>query len=444
MLSGCTPTQTANLVNGTVSFTCPANSINLGFGEVTAFYSGDADYSPGNGSASVTVNSSGTIKPTITVAAPTTVVAWPFFVTITVSGPSGDPIPTGSVSGTIGVSGYNYGYSEPLTNGSVTFSPSQQLTAGPNTITASYLGDSNYTSGNGATTVDLFERPTFTFSAVPPDGAASQALNVTLTLSGFNGYPTPTGTVTLSYGTAYISSPIPLIAGSASFTIPANTLNVTGGTLVASYSGDSYYFASIGNDYVDFTTPAFNIAASPVSVNPGAVTGNTSAVTLTPTGGFTGSVALTATLTSSPSGAQDLPTFTFGSTTPVSITGTGTGGATLTITTTAPTTSTLVYPHGPGVLRYAAGGSALACVLLICIPVRRRNWRRVLGMLFLLASFTGLFSCGGGGGSGGSGGGGGGGGGGSNPGTTAGSYTITVTATSGSITQTGTVVLNVQ
>jgi hypothetical protein len=43
------------------------------------------------------------------------------------------------------------------------------------------------------------------------------------------------------------------------------------------------------------------------SVAPGATTGNTSTITVTPTGGFTGSVALTAALTTSPSGALAPP-----------------------------------------------------------------------------------------------------------------------------------------
>jgi hypothetical protein len=61
----------------------------------------------------------------------------------------------------------------------------------------------------------------------------------------------------------------------------------------------------------------------------------------------------------------------------------------------------------------------------------------MLGMFVLLVFLAGaIASCGGGGG-------GGGGGNTGNPGTTAGSYTITVTGTSGSITQTATVNLTV-
>jgi len=180
--------------------------------------------------------------------------------------------------------------------------------------------------------------------------------------------------------------------------------------------------------------PGFTINGTAVTVAPGATTANTSTITVTSAGGLTGNVALTAALTASPSGASDLPTFSFGTTTPVSITGVSAGTATLTITTTAATSSALSYPKRPGVPWYAAGGVALACLLLLGIPARRRRWQSMLGLLMLLAALAGgVLSCGGGGG-----------GGGGNPGTTAGTYTITVTGTSGAITQTGKVTLTVQ
>jgi hypothetical protein len=75
-------------------------------------------------------------------------------------------------------------------------------------------------------------------------------------------------------------------------------------------------------------------------------------------------------------------------------------------------------------------------MLLFGIPARRRSWRAMLGMLALLSTLAGgLLACGGGGG---------GGGGTSNPGTTPGTYTVTVTGTSGTTIATGTVILNVQ
>jgi hypothetical protein len=64
-------------------------------------------------------------------------------------------------------------------------------------------------------------------------------------------------------------------------------------------------------------------------------------------------------------------------------------------------------------------------LIFLGIPARRRSWRAMLGMLLLLAALaTGAVSCGGGGGGGGNTG---------HAGTTAGTYIVTVTATSGSV-----------
>ena len=82
----------------------------------------------------------------------------------------------------------------------------------------------------------------------------------------------------------------------------------------------------------------------------------------------------------------------------------------------------------------------MACLLLFAIPSRRRGWLAMVGMLGFLFVFTGgVLACGGGGG------GNGGGGGTIIPGTTAGTYVVTVTCTSASApATTGTLTLTVQ
>jgi len=212
--------------------------------------------------------------------------------------------------------------------------------------------------------------------------------------------------------------------------------------LIADSEGDLYGTTSAGGvnnsgTVFELALPSFTVAGTAVSVSPGATTGNTSTITLTPTWGFTGSVTLTATITSRPAGAQDPPTVSFGTTSPVNITSASGVTATLTITTTAPTSAALGRPAHSGIRRYA-GGTTLAFGLLfgIGIPRLRRNWRTRLGALaFLMILMGGLLACGGS--NSGSGGGGG------NPGTTPGTYTVTVTGTSGSTTATSTVTLTV-
>ena len=147
-----------------------------------------------------------------------------------------------------------------------------------------------------------------------------------------------------------------------------------------------------------------------------------------------GIVTLTAAITSSPSGAQDLPTFSFGSTSPVDITGNSAETATLTIATTAPNEAALAHPLRPNTRWFTSTGLlAFALFFGVGIPAPRRNWRIVLGMLVLLVALIGgLSACGGGSGSTVSG-----------SGTTPGTYTITVTGTSGSTTANRNVTLTV-
>ena len=439
-----------NLVNGTATVTIPANSLPVGNDTVIGNYSGDADYAANSGNTSVTVISSGTLNPTVTVVPPTATVGSPFSITVTVSGPTGDAVPTGSVS----LSDANLTFSQnpvQLSNGSAVFTVQSYAAGGPSTVTATYLGDSNYTGGSGTGIVHLLAGTTIQFAPSAPTTATNQALTTTVTVSGNSNIGTPTGTIILSSGTLFTSS-TPLAAGSAGFTIPANTFAVGVYTLTAAYSGDTNYNAYTSSEILSVTTavpPGFTVMGAAVSLLPGATTANTSTITLTPAGGFTGSVVLTAAITGSPVGAQDLPTFSFGTTSPVSISGASAATATLTISTTAATSAALRRRPGPGPgpgSGWLGGGGVLACILLFGVSSRRRRWQTLLGLLvFLIVLSGGILSCGGGGSGGGSGGGGGSGsGGGGNPGTTAGTYTVTVTGTSGATTAMGTVTLTVQ
>jgi N-acetylneuraminic acid mutarotase len=185
--------------------------------------------------------------------------------------------------------------------------------------------------------------------------------------------------------------------------------------------------------------PTFTVSGTPVTIAPGATNGNTSTITLTPNGGFTGNVTLTAAVTSSPAGAEYPPSLSFGSTNPLNITSANAGTATLTVVTTAPASSAMSEPIHSGSPWYT-GGATLACLLFLGIAARRRGWRTMLGTLALLGAFnSGLSACGGGSGGGSSSGTGSG-----NPGSTPGVYTVTVTGTSGSTIATGTVTVTVQ
>jgi subtilase family serine protease len=294
----------------------------------------------------------------------------------------------------------------------------------------------------------LLITPTVKVTPSAASTTTTQALTVAITVSG--GAGTPTGSVVLTSG-SYSSGSTNLSNGLASIVIPAGALAVGTDTLTAKYTpdatGSATYTSATGSGTVAVSQPitlpppTFSISASAVTISPGATTGNVSTVTVTPANGFTGAVALTAAITFGPNGAQDPPTLSFGATSPITISGTASGTATLTIATTAPTSSALAFPVPHRSNWLPAGGTALACILLFGIPARQRRWRSRLAMLALLVSLAGAVSaCGGGGGGSAS----GGGKNTNNPGTTAGSYTVEVTGTSGSTTASGTFTIDLQ
>jgi len=264
--------------------------------------------------------------------------------------------------------------------------------------------------------------PTFSLKAGTYNG--SQTVTIADATQGATIYYTTDGSTPTTASTVYSGS----ITVSATETLQAIAV-ATGYTESGAASAQ----------YTITVPPGFAVAGTAVSVAPGAATGNTSTITLTPSGGFTGPVSLTATIATSPTGAVEPPTFSFGTTTPVTITGASNGTATLTVTTSAPTTQTCTSSiqkdrRAP----WYGGGAALACVLLFGIRSQRKRWRSILGtFLLFVALIGGMLACGSGGGQQvctGT----------TTAGTTLGAYTITVTGTSGALTETGTFNLTVE
>jgi hypothetical protein len=195
------------------------------------------------------------------------------------------------------------------------------------------------------------------------------------------------------------------------------------------------------NVTVSQPAPAFYALTSSanISLSPGATTGNTSAITVIPHNGFTGTVALTCAFTSN---AATNPATCSLSPASVEITNGGALTSTLTINTTG---SSSAHNEVKKLFWPSTSGAAVAFLLFFLTPRRRSHWLGMLGLLVVFAGLAGT-GCGGSSGNGGSGAGsngGGGGGGGGTTGTTSGSYTVTVTGTSGSASQTTAVTLTV-
>jgi non-reducing end alpha-L-arabinofuranosidase len=258
-----------------------------------------------------------------------------------------------------------------------------------------------------------------------PSGVSGTAYSQTLTASGGSGtgyswtVPSSGSSLTavgLSLSSGGVLSGSSPTAGSASFTV--ELMDSASNTATAGFS------VTINNA----PGATFTIAGAAVSVAPGATTGNTSTITVTPgSGGFLGTVNLTCSI--SPTASNDQPTCSL-SPTSVNLSGTTAQTSTLTIGTTAPTAD-LVYPKLGNRKGWPGSGAVLALLVFFGIPARRRSWRAMLSILVAVIALGALASCGGGGGGG-------------NAGTTAGTYTVKVTGTSGATTASGTVTLAVQ
>lgn len=422
------PLVASSADSATATFT--TSSIGPGSDTMSAAYLGDGTFAPSFATLPLAVTGrpdvvSLTATPTLFDVGPGATLS------VTVTNPTGSAVatPTGYIEFYDGAA--VLGGPNPLSGGAVSFG--YPLTGlGQHTLTAWYSGDLIHAPGSASAIFNNQGTPTVSFNSYSWSISTTQSAALTVTVSGGTGNPTPTGSVVLTDG-GFTSAPAQLVNGNANLTIPAGALPLGDTTLTATYTPDSnsssaYLPASGSADFEVTTVPAdFTVTGTAVSVAPGATTGNTSTITLMPTGGFTGAISLSCSI--SPTAASDPATCSIPAS--VTINGSTAQTVTLTVNTTAPSSA---LNRREGVFG-PIGGTAFACVLMVGFAGRRRKWLGALGMVLVLVFVGGALGC--------SGGGSGGGGGGGNAGTTPGSYTITVTATSGSITETGTISLTV-
>jgi trimeric autotransporter adhesin len=336
--------------------------------------------------ASVSLASGGMGASSVTISAASSVAAGNYSVLVTGKDPTGEFIHTAAIQAVV-------------TGSSAAFS---------------LANSGNIAIGQGATTGNT---STITATAA---GGFSGTVYLSCKIVSAPASPTSPATCTIP---ASFSLP-GTTSGSLTVNTTSTTTTGTYSVLVTGVSGSATSTTSVSVTVNSAAVAGFTLsaaAASPASIAPGAST--SSVVTAAPTNGYTGSVSFVCSLTSSPAGAVDVPSCTPPGS-PITLPGTTT--ATISITTTAETSDLSVPKIHDGKGWLGAGSGALLAVLVFFgIPARRRSWRSMLGVLIALVALGAMASCGGvGGGGSGSGGGGSGGG---NPGTTAGSYTFTVT-----------------
>jgi len=284
---------------------------------------------------------------------------------------------------------------------------------------------------NGFTASSGLTIPKVALSLSPSSITGTQSLTVTIALSGGAGNPIPTGSVIVTSGSYTSASTVLNAKGIATVTVSAAIFGIGTDTLLATYTPDSTsstFYASSSSTASIYVNPSFALSNSgAITVFPGVTAGNSGTITVT-SSGFSGTVALACAVTTTVANPTDIPTCTI---TPlVTLTGTGTATATLTINTTAAAANVL---PAKGLLAPAEGAAMPAVLFSLVLPIRRRRWKAAFVLLFLIASGMCL-GCSSSSISSGRG---------SSPGTTLGAYTVTVTGTVGTTTQSTVVSLTV-
>ncbi len=316
--------------------------------------------------------------------------------------------PTGSVSFT--ANGNSLG-TEALANGTATLQTSFP-NAGSYAVTATYSGDSNNTASTSvATAVTISPAASSTTLQAPSGGNVNGQVTLKATVSG----DSPTGSVSFSAGSTSL--------GTATLTSGVATLQTSFAaagsySVTATYQGDQNNAASTSSAAtIVIAAPDFSVSATPTSgtIMPGQTA--TFTFTVSPVGGYAGTVNFS---------CGTLPSQAACSFSPTSVTPSGGSPASTTMTVTTAVASAMLNPErrsGPPLPPWLpAGGLAMAGGIGL-VFTRKGTWRlnlrsRGFCWTLLLASLSLLVSgCGGGGNSSPS-----------NQGTPAGSYTVSVNA----------------
>jgi hypothetical protein len=223
---------------GSYSITIPAGSLAVGTDTLTVNYSGDSVYTTGSNMATVTVTQFVKLTPTLAVTPASTSLdtGSSLGVTGSVTGTGGTP--TGNV--VLSSGGYTSG--NLALSGTGTYSatiPAGSLSAGTDTLTATYSGDGTYNTATQTASLTVTQSA-FTVAAtspaaISPGTSASSTVTVAST-TGYTGSVTVTCALTTSptgasdLPTCSISAtPISLTSASASGTITA-LVSTTGAT----------------------------------------------------------------------------------------------------------------------------------------------------------------------------------------------------------------------
>jgi hypothetical protein len=474
-----TATTTATVTEGVATFSLNPGDLAPGSDALSITYkpstASGSYYNSATGAATVTVTAA---TPTVTVTPAATTIttgqALPVSISVSdVSDGSNAPTPVGNVKLSSG--GTTLG-TAPLcdannrstcatstqTPGTATITvPYGVLAVGTDTVMVTYAPGSSQSSiyaantGTAQVTVTGLAKSTPSLTVVSgvngpiTTSTTGNPTTVTVTISGT---PPPSGMVTLNATSTTSSGSYTatqtFINGYTAFTIQPGTLATPGiYALSAAYTPDAGGAAiynratgtaqipltvtSVGSLAVGSTDGSLTVASSGTSA--------TSTITITPAGGFTGTINLSCQVTTGLTNYSDLPACSLASTLLTVTSGTDMVKTTLTVQTTK--AASKMAPPLKGFF-LGGGGAALAGVLLVGFRSRRRYWARLFGLVLAVAFLGAIFGvslgCGGGYIAPAAA---------KNPGTTPGAYVVTVTgadAATGKISSTSTLNIIVQ
>ncbi|WP_186831738.1 Ig-like domain repeat protein [Streptomyces sp. ISID311] len=295
-----TPPVTAPLTDGSAATTHTyTDAADLPY-TVTATYNGDTDFTTSTGTDSQTVGQASTATTVTSVPDPSTVGQQVTFNATVIALPPGTGTPTGTIT-------FDFGdgtptATAPLTDGSTatthTYTDAADL---PYTVTATYNGDTDFTTSTGtdSQTVQPAETTTSLASAPDPSTVGQSTTFVAKVTPENPAAGAPTGTVTFEFSDASPPVTAPVEGGTATVSHTNPEVTASPYTVAATYSGDDNFNPSAGADSQVVTKAA---SATVVSAAPSlSVTGQE--VT------FTATVAAVPPASGTPTGTV---TFDFG------------------------------------------------------------------------------------------------------------------------------------
>jgi hypothetical protein len=265
-----------------------------------------------------------------------------------------------------------------LSGGSASYSATA-LAGGPHSITARYSGDGSFvavTSTAQTVTINLIT-PSVALTATPSTATAGTAIALNATVTGTGA--TPTGTVKFYDGSSLLST-FTLAGTSGVATYSATALAVGPHSITAAYSGDGNFTAvtSAGQAVtINAVPPTISLAANPSSLTIKSGSTGTTVITVTPAGGYTGTLTFA---------CGSLPSAASCSFAPATLTFTGAATA-QTSTLTFSTVSAHAALKMPFDRRLPM--AALATLLLLPWAMRRRSrLKGILPALVLMGSLA--------------------------------------------------------